>query len=199
MGLIVTPFREIVEYGGRKYRSCAAFDIVLMVQKMYKDERLTDADRLEQALVMLIRNHMRVRCLSQEKKAGLLHELYEQQIKTAGRPAQGPQKRVLDFDLDGEYIYASFLQDYGIDLIEQQGILHWKKFCALFEGLSEETKIKQIIHIRSMEVPPPNRHNQKEIQNIMELKSYYALPVVGGGGKEGLDLLFSTLERMAGT
>ena len=48
-----------------------------------------------------------------------------------------------------------------------------------------------------MEVPPFNGKNARQIQEINELKSYYALPVKGGGGQSGLDLLFRTLEGMA--
>ena len=53
------------------------------------------------------------------------------------------------------------------------------------------------MRIRAMDVPEPNGHNQKEIQNIMELKSYYALPVEGGGGQSGLNALFAALEAEA--
>ena len=89
------------------------------------------------------------------------------------------------------------MQEYGIDLIDQQGKLSWKKFMWLFNGLGSDTKIKQVMHIREMEIPQFNGKNQKQIQEIQELKSYYALPVKGGGGQGGLDLLFSTLEGMA--
>ena len=87
--------------------------------------------------------------------------------------------------------------DYGIDLIDMQGKLPWKKFISLFQGLSERTKIREVMRIRNMEVPKFTGKNSKQIQEIQELKSYYALPVKGGGGQEGLDALFSTLERMA--
>ncbi len=53
------------------------------------------------------------------------------------------------------------------------------------------------MRIRAMELPEPTRTNRKEIQNILRLKSYYALPVSGGGGKDGLNLLFETLEKGA--
>lgn len=53
------------------------------------------------------------------------------------------------------------------------------------------------MQIRQMELPRYNGKNAKEIQEINELKSYYALPVQGGGGQSGLDLLFHTLEGMA--
>lgn len=104
---------------------------------------------------------------------------------------------ILDFEEDGDYIYASFMQDYGIDLVKEQGRLPWKKFLYLFNGLSADTKIKQVMRIREMEVPEFNGKNAKQIQEINELKSYYALPVHGGGGQSGLDLLFRTLEGMA--
>ena len=89
------------------------------------------------------------------------------------------------------------MQDYGIDLVKEQGRLPWKQFVALFQGLTSKTKIKEIMRIRAMDVPEPNGHNQKEIQNIMELKSYYALPVEGGGGQSGLNALFVALEAEA--
>lgn len=75
--------------------------------------------------------------------------------------------------------------------------LPWKKFLYLFNGLPADTKIKQIMRIRQMPVPEYNGKNSKEIQEINEMKSYYALPVEGGGGQSGLDLLFHTLEGMA--
>ena len=78
-----------------------------------------------------------------------------------------------------------------------QGKLHWKKFISLFQGLSEQTKIREVIRIRNMDIPKFTGKNSKQIQEIQELKSYYALPVKGGGGQQGLDALFSTLERMA--
>ena len=104
---------------------------------------------------------------------------------------------ILDFEEDGEYIYASFMQDYGVDLIDMQGKLSWRKFIVLFDGLSEDTKIKRVMKIRSMELPAFTGKNQKQIQDILELKSYYALPVRGGGEQHGLDSLFSALEGMA--
>lgn len=199
MGLITDLWDTTVTYQGRGYRTRAAYDTVLAVQKLYRDEKLSDPDKVSQALRMLLCSPCRVSYLAMEKRFGLLEEIFNQQIKTDnGRQASSGKPRVVDFELDGEYIYAAFLQDYGIDLIEQQGKLHWKKFLALFQGLSDDTRIKQIMQIRGMDLPKPNKHNQDQIQKILELKSYYALPVRGGGGRSGLNSLFDTLERMAG-
>lgn len=53
---------------------------------------------------------------------------------------------VVDYEEDGEYIYASFLQAYGIDLTECD--LHWHKFLALFRSLPEDTMIVKIMGYR---------------------------------------------------
>ena len=126
------------------------------------------------------------------------HAGYHRYIEVEKRPQiKKSPVPVLDFERDGDYIYASFMQAYRIDLIDEQGRLPWKKFLYLFNGLPVDTKIKQIMRIRQMPVPEYNGKNSKEIQEINEMKSYYALPVQGGGGQSGLDLLFHTLEGMA--
>ncbi len=197
MGLITELWDTAIVYRGRRYRTNAAYDTVLAMQKLYKDERLSDAEKAEQALCMLLRHRRLVKVMSPEMKTGLLEEIFKSQIAVPAKPPSREKTRVVDFELDGEYIYASFYQDYGIDLVEEQGRLHWKKFLALFQGLSDETKIKQIMNIRSMDIPEPTKYNQKQIQKLLELKSYYALPVQGGGGQTGLNSLFGTLEGLA--
>lgn len=175
-----------------------AFDIVLETQKLYLEESLTDYEKAEQALRMLVRNRWNLRLYPPAEKVKLLEEIGKRYIETKKRPQikKNPMP-VLDFEEDGDYIYASFMQDYQIDLIDEQGRLPWKKFLYLFNGLSSDTKIKQVMQIRSMEVSQYNGKNAKQIQQISELKSYYALPVRGGGGQAGLDMLFRTLEGMA--
>lgn len=196
MGFLTDPPATHVWHENRYYTVNPSYDIVLDLQKVYRDSRLNDVDKINTALRILIVRPKRIH-MSTNQKMNLLQAIYDQCIKIPERHSPKNQQKVFDFDFDGEYIYSSFMEDYGIDLIEQRGKLHWKKFLALFQGLSEKTKMREVMKIRSMEIPQLNRHNRKEIQSIMELKSYYALPVQGIGGKQGLDLLFSTLEGMA--
>lgn len=198
MGILSEPFCTEVRYQGKRYQTVAAFNVVLAVQKLYRDDSLTDEEKCVLALrnlVCLSRFTLTARPLSW--CYGLMDAVYQSQIALPEKGIGTKQQRILDFELDGEYIYASFKQDYGMDLIQEQGCLHWKKFIWLFQGLSEGTKIKEVMRIRSMEEPEPNRYNQKEIRRIRELKAYYALPAVGGGGQEGLNRLFSMLEAQA--
>lgn len=174
-----------------------AYDTVLEVQKLYKEDTLTEFEKIDQALKMLVRNKWNLRLLNPEEKQKLLSVITKRYVEVEKRPQiKKSPFPVLDFEKDGDYIYASFMQAYRIDLIEEQGRLPWKKFLYLFNGLPADTKIKQIMRIRQMPIPEYNGKNSKEIQEINEMKSYYALPVEGGGGQSGLDLLFHTLEGM---
>lgn len=198
MSFLTEPLRDEVVFERRKYLIYAPFDRVLEVQRLFREEELPDLVKVQQAIKMLTVNNRRALHIPPEMMQALLKEIFEQCINTQKRPdARTGKPPVLDFDYDAEYIYASFMLDYGIDLIDMQGKLHWKKFISLFHGLSEQTKIREVMRIRSMEIPSFTGKNGKAIQEIQELKSYYALPIRGGGGQESLDALFSTLERMA--
>lgn len=200
MGFLSERFCPFVQFKGREYKVIAAYDAVLRLEPLMEDEDFNGTEKMDIALKMLLaeKDAEKALSLSLPDRKQLLEKVMEEQIRTPERPkVRRQEKKTVDFELDGEYIYASFIQDYGIDLIEEQGKLHWKKFIALFEGLSDSTKIKNVMRIRSMEIPEPTKYNQKQRQELMELQSYYALPVKGGGGKEGLDQLFDILARMA--
>lgn len=196
MNFLTEPLQTAVVFKGICFKINPAFDVVLDIQSLYKEDELTDADKLEQALQMLVINKRKLKRLPVSGKVELLNLIYTECINTQRRPPTRKKLPTLDFELDGEYIFASFMMDYGIDLINEQGRLPWKKFIALFQGLSKNTKIREVMRIREMDIPRYNGKNSKEIQEMRELKSYYALPVKGGGGQQGLDLLFTTLEGM---
>lgn len=194
MGFLTDPIEDIVMVGWHKYHINSSFDTVLEVQRLYREE-LPDIVKLNQALRMFgIRKPEKIEARA---RVELLNGIYQRCVNTKQRPPGRQQAPAFDFEEDGEYIYSSFMLDYGIDLVDMQGALPWKKFVALFQGLSEQTKIREVMRIRSMEVPRYDGHNQKQIQDIQELKSYYALPARGGGGQSGLDALFSALEAQA--
>lgn len=180
-----------------RFKVNPAFDVVLRVQRLFQEKLLDDKLKVEQALKMIIKNRVKLTLLTFDEKQELLNLIYKNCINTKTRPPTRQKKTVLDFEYDAEYIYASFMFDYNIDLINACGKLSWRKFIALFEGLSENCKIREVMRIRGMELPQYNGHNQKQIQELQDLKSYYALPVKGGGGQQGLNALFSALEGMA--
>lgn len=82
-------------------------------------------------------------------------------------PRGGPgQEPLADWDIDADYIYAAFLQAYGIDLLEAD--MHWHKFLALFRALPGDTQMCRIMECRAYD------GNDKEQGR---LKQAWALPV----------------------
>lgn len=84
------------------------------------------------------------------------------------------QRAPYDIRYDGDYIYASFLQAYNIDLFDVQGKLHWRKFNALLSGLPEGTKLMEVIKIRKWKAQKGDSSEYKE--EMRRLQKDYALP-----------------------
>ncbi|MBR6102631.1 MAG: hypothetical protein IKP95_09395 [Ruminococcus sp.] len=82
------------------------------------------------------------------------------------------QPKYFDFTYDAPYIYAAFMHDYGIDLVDTD--LHWFKFKALFDALSAETQFAKIISYRGTDVSQIK--DAKEKARITKLQFLYALP-----------------------
>lgn len=55
---------------------------------------------------------------------------------------------MLDFRLDSDLIYSAFLGQYGIDLVDIE-YLHWHKFLALLSGITEGTKLAEVLGYRA--------------------------------------------------
>lgn len=84
------------------------------------------------------------------------------------------RRKLYSFKQDAEAIYASFMQQYGIDLIDMQGKLHWDKFKALFQGLGPKTYFQRIISIRTRDTKDLQG---QELTDAIEAKQYYELDV----------------------
>lgn len=72
------------------------------------------------------------------------------------RRSSGSSEILFDYELDAEYIFAAFMSQYGIDLLEVEE-LHWYKFLALFKGLKDDEIICRIMYYRGYE-----KHDGKE-------------------------------------
>lgn len=80
--------------------------------------------------------------------------------------------RYFSFTQDAPAIYASFMEQYGIDLIKEQGKLHWDKFKALLDGLGPDTQFRRIVTIRQRTT---DGLEGEELAALMEQQQYYRL------------------------
>ena len=165
---------DVIEYKGREIRLSLFFDRVLRAFELLNDPYFTEAEKVEILLHMLVENYDAVADLDIEEKLLIVNTIFDRFVAEDAGPG-GDEKPPYDLEKDAEYIYASFLYDYGIDLFEQQGRLHWKKFKALLAGLSDESIFKRVVAIRTTPLPPPNKYNQEERRRLMELKQAFSL------------------------
>lgn len=167
-----------------------SFDNVLRLFEMWRDEDVPE----------FVKPHFGIRILTGEtledftveEMSEVFNEVFEEHISLstvednhveydlAGNPmkttaSNGKQEQApYDIRFDGDYIYASFLQAYGIDLFDAQGKLHWRKFNALLSGLPEGTKLMEVIKIRKWK---PQKGDSAEYKEEMRrLQKDYALP-----------------------
>lgn len=80
-------------------------------------------------------------------------------------------RRIFDYELDSEYIYSAFWQQYNINLCCAD--LHWWQFLALFNCLSEDTAFSKIIQYRNIDL---KEIKDKEMRKFYrKMKNLYAL------------------------
>lgn len=174
----------------KEYALDLSFNNVLKLFEMWRDEDVPE----------FVKPHFGIRILTGEtledftveEMAEIFNEVFEEHISLseaednhveydlAGNPMkttssdEPKEKAPYDIRYDGDYIYASFLQAYGIDLFDVQGKLHWKKFNALLSGLPEGTKFMEVIKIRKWK---PQKGDSAEYKEEMRrLQKDYALP-----------------------
>lgn len=97
------------------------------------------------------------------------------------------EEKIFDMLFDSNYIYAAFIQNYGMDL--NQINLHWWKFKTLVEGLPSNTKLSDIIQIRGQELPK----DSKQRATMNRLKEVYKLP---GKDKHDEEVAKNTIESL---
>lgn len=176
------PIDDTVEIDGVTYELDMSFDNIIRLIDMLNDEELDDVTQIETGLNMLLGVELDYDI---GKKAELFQAIFEQAVAQGAKADQpvdlegnpmpeNEEEEVYSLKQDAEYIFASFYQDYGIDLHEQMGKLHWAKFKALLSGLRADTQFKEILNIRTMELPSGKGSN-KEREKVRKLKETYKL------------------------
>ncbi len=195
------PFYESppseIKIGGRIYRLRLPFGLVLRYIDLCKNPGgLRTEDVHEIALHWFVPD---LKYPGEQAAGEILERIVRECINPPKKQLQARKKlpRAVDFNLDSGYIYAAFMQTYGIDLYDCSHSLPWCKFISLFEALPEDTVIRKIMDIRTRELPRPTKYNAEEIQRLVELKTLFALPGEQQEGN-GWEALFRIMEKEAG-
>lgn len=175
---------------GESYKVDLAFDNVLRIIDLLNDECVSDVEQILTGLYLLL-GDVQLK-YEIDELAAIFFKLFEEFIDAgekeddveydiAGNPMPKVKNEeddddvdIYDLKQDAQYIYASFMQTYRINLFEMQGKLHWYEFRALLSGLPDDTIFKQVISIRAAELPT-GKGTSKERERMKKLKKAYAL------------------------
>ncbi|MCW6681614.1 bacteriophage Gp15 family protein [Aerococcaceae bacterium NML160702] len=171
-------YDDRIEIEGVMYNIDMRFDTVMRFIYLLKDDELSDRVKLNQALKLMIDDTLTDYPISTQHEALVaLVNYVEGEDKVVHYDLRGNviptpyEEPVTDYEQDFDYIYAGFIQTYGIDLLEQWD-MDWRKFKALLKSLPKGTKYREVIEIRQMDSA---NYKGKDKEQIERAKRHYAL------------------------
>ena len=142
MNWMIEGLPETVEVNGAEVPVKTGFRAFMLIDRIMRDEQLTQEDRLREAADIFYKDGVpddfdeAVKKLlwfqhCGEDQGDNEKENSEKENRNSSAAASNLKRktgRALDLDRDCGYIYAAFLETYGIDLTDRGVDLHWWKF-----------------------------------------------------------------------
>ena len=170
MNIITDKLPESVSLCGRSYPIKTDFKVWLKFHEIITDKGKSPAEKFTDAVLCCFDPHQ---CKnlpdSYEETRSVLFSFFAGIPKGKGETKTA--EKVFDFKEDADLIFTSFFQEYGIDLSESS--MHWYKFLALLEGLSENSRLKKAVAWRS--VNPAEIEDAKRRNFCRKMKEFYSL------------------------
>ena len=167
-----------LNYHGKTYRLDLAFDTVLKFYELLDDDNLEDSEKISVAFEMFIGFTPDDADFAIAVFQKINQYIAKQPYGDEGEPnidgngqVVTPQK-YYSFTQDAEAIYASFREQYGINLLQEKGKLHWDEFKALFAGLGPNTYFQRIVEIRMRDT---SKLEGQALNDTLKSQQYYEL------------------------
>lgn len=171
MNLFYEKYPKVLEVHGEFYPIITDFREYIRLLDMLKCKDLNDVQKImilkEYFLTDISIDATALRALTNFVTMEM-EEKESEQDPDGEEPEETSQKNLFSYEIDYPYILSGFLRDYGIDL-ETVNYLHWWKFRMLFDGLSEDTEIKQRIMYRGINLSDiKDKDERKRISRIQK-------------------------------
>jgi hypothetical protein len=169
-------YPEYAKVEDRLYKINTDFRIAIKCENVVNDTTITDEERAMAIIYLLfgekgLKSNDKLALLDKAKNyLSCGKEIKQSNIAT---------KPDMDFEEDMDYIEASFMSDYHIDLSNTK--MHWWKFNKLINGLSNSdmgnccilNRIRNIRNYNLKEISDPKeRQRIKKMQDELALKKY---------------------------
>ncbi|MBF7126590.1 Gp15 family bacteriophage protein [Pediococcus pentosaceus] len=180
---LTSELEHSIVIGNRIAEVDFTFDVVLKWYELLEDDSINDIEKTLIGFKMFIGetseyDEQQVVEAMQSVSDYLSQSAYgnfnDEEIEPEFEVEPEPPTKYYSYTKDAEAIYASFLFDYNIDLVDAQGVMHWDKFKALFNNLSEKSPFQRIVNIRQTD-PNEYKDDPKAMQKIIEAQEFYRL------------------------
>lgn len=172
MNLLLEPLPQSVWIDDTEYALNTDFRTSIQFELAMLDPELSDTEKAETALRLYYPNIPH----DLEQATAALLAFYSgdrPEEEKRGSSKARRQKQIYSFAYDDEYIYAAFMDQYGMDL-NAMDYLHWWTFKALFKALREDMMMVKIMGFRSAKIEEGMSKEQKG--EIRKLHRLYDLP-----------------------
>lgn len=165
-------YPEYAEVNGKKYKINTSFRTAIECQEIAYDESIGDFERAIAIIYKLFGEEGLKDFHNQER----LMELAIKYLSCGKDIEETDEEPDMDFIQDIDYIEASFMSDYNIDLSSVD--LHWWKFFNLMNGLSNSEfgdccVLNRIRNLRNFDTK--DIKDTKELERIKKAKQQVAL------------------------
>lgn len=165
-------YPEYAEVNGKKYKINTSFRTAIECQEIAYDESIGDFERAIAIIYKLFGDEGLEDFHNQQK----LMELAVKYLSCGKEITETNEEPDMDFVQDMDYIEASFMSDYKIDLSNTD--LHWWKFFNLMNGLSNSELgdccvLNRIRNLRNLDTK--DIKDTKELEKIRKAKQQVAL------------------------
>lgn len=168
-------YPQYIQDGENKIKIDTDFRVALRCFDIIGDPDISDAERAMAVEYLLLGD------IYDSQK---VLELCIKYLQCGKKPEKNPKKPDIDLQQDKQYIVASFMSDYQIDLSSET--MHWWRFMELVNGLSKNCVMSSVREIRNMN--PSDYKDEKTRRKIIEAqKSVEIKPKQTAKMKEDLE------------
>lgn len=173
MNILVDLLPITLEVDNKKYEINSDFRTSILFELLMQDSSVGEKDKILIALQLyypVIPNNINLAI----EQMLWFYRGGKDIAKSKGSGKGTGVTQIYSFEYDDDYIYAAFMDQYGIDLQEIE-YLHWWKFKAMFKALKGDNEIVKIMGYRSMDLSKIKDKEQKSYYKKMQ--ELYQLPI----------------------
>lgn len=174
--LLTEALPESVRIHGKEYPIQCDFRIGIKLDGILRSE-LEDQEKIKRMLVLYFKDNIpqdipaAIDKIIWFYRCGELLDSEDEEKKKRRYIRRRSKDPACVLTQDAPYVYAAFMDQYGIDLTSVT-FMHWWKFMALFESLGDETKMSKIMYYRQASTSGMSKERRAFIN---EMKKIYKI------------------------